>query len=135
VRGQAVDVLLGRTVFTVDRSDLRVRPGASAPRPPAEQRGTVPESAGPVTELESAGVEAELKLLGMRVEEGLQELDAYLDRASVAGLVEVRVVHGHGSGRLRRAVREFLRRHVQVSGQRPGKPREGGDGATVVTLK
>ncbi len=76
----------------------------------------------------------ELKLIGQRVEPALDELDLYLDRALLAGLAEVRVVHGHGSGRLRDAVREHLRDHPAVASHRPGRRREGGDGATVVTL-
>jgi len=84
-----------------------------------------------------AEVEApsELHLLGMRVEEALEKIDEYLDRALLASKMEVRVVHGHGTGRLKKAVREHLRQHRAVESQRPGKPSEGGDGATVVRLK
>ena len=77
---------------------------------------------------------AELKLIGQHVEEALDELVIYLDRALLAGLPEVRVIHGHGSGRLRAAVREHLRSHPVVSAQRPGRRDEGGNGATVVKL-
>jgi DNA mismatch repair protein MutS2 len=80
-------------------------------------------------------VSAELKLIGRRVEEALEEMDAYLDSAVVAGLPRVRIVHGHGSGRLRKAVREFLGRHPSVSDYRSAGQREGGDGATVVSLR
>jgi DNA mismatch repair protein MutS2 len=78
---------------------------------------------------------SELHLIGQRVEPALAELDAYLDRALLANRTTVRVVHGHGSGRLRKAVREHLRGHRAVSAHRPGEPDEGGDGATVVTLR
>jgi DNA mismatch repair protein MutS2 len=77
----------------------------------------------------------ELNLIGRRVDEALDALDRYLDAARVAGHEEIRVVHGHGSGRLRRAVREFLDGHAHVRGQRPGRDYEGGDGATVVRLR
>jgi DNA mismatch repair protein MutS2 len=80
-------------------------------------------------------VAAEIKLLGRRVEEALIELDQYLDQALLANQEEVRVVHGHGTGRLRDAVREHLISHAAVAGHRPGGDGEGGDGATVVTLK
>jgi DNA mismatch repair protein MutS2 len=85
--------------------------------------------------VERAEPSTELKLLGRTVDEALGELDKFLDAAAVSGLGEVRVVHGHGTGRLRRAVREFLADHVHVRAYRPGKPHEGGDGATVVTLR
>ncbi|HWM89394.1 MAG TPA: Smr/MutS family protein [Thermoanaerobaculia bacterium] len=84
---------------------------------------------------ESASVAPELNLIGQRVEPALEELDSYIDRALVASRKEVRVVHGHGSGRLRQAVREHLRSHRGVATIRPGAPNEGGDGATVVTLR
>lgn len=80
-------------------------------------------------------VPRELKLVGRRVEPALDDLDSYLDRALLSTLPEVRIVHGHGSGRLRDAVREHLRGHPAVESQRPGRGNEGGDGATVVTLR
>ncbi len=92
---------------------------------PAAGEGSAPAGATVV----AGGAEpppGELKLIGQRVEPALDELDLYLD--------VVRVVHGHGSGRLRDAVREHLRDHPAVASHRPGRRREGGDGATVVTL-
>jgi DNA mismatch repair protein MutS2 len=83
---------------------------------------------------ESVAVPPELHLIGMRVEPALEILDGYLDRALLASRKEVRVVHGHGSGRLRDAVRQHLRSHRGVAGIRPGAPNEGGNGATVVVL-
>jgi len=80
-------------------------------------------------------VPLELHLLGKRVEPALAELDDYLDHALLASRPEVRVVHGHGTGALRDAVRAHLRGHPAVSSQRPGQRNEGGDGATVVTLR
>lgn len=76
----------------------------------------------------------ELHLIGKRVEPALRELDRYLDRALLASKAEVRVVHGHGSGRLRKAVREHLDDHPAVARHRPGGKGEGGNGATVVKL-
>jgi DNA mismatch repair protein MutS2 len=80
-------------------------------------------------------VPRELKLIGRRVEPALGDLDSYLDQALLSTLPEVRIVHGHGSGRLRDAVREHLRGHPAVDSQRPGRGNEGGEGATVVTLR
>jgi len=77
----------------------------------------------------------ELKLIGMRVDEALSELEPFINRAAAAGLSEVRVIHGVGTGRLRDAVREELERHPLVAGHRAGEPHEGRDGATVVTLR
>ncbi len=80
-------------------------------------------------------VEAELLLIGQSVEPALESLDAYLDRALAAGRERVRVVHGHGSGRLRRAVRERLRDHPAVAGFDSASPSGGGAGATEVRLR
>lgn len=80
-------------------------------------------------------VARELLLLGERVEPALGKLDGYLDQALLTEMPEVRVVHGHGSGRLREAVRDHLEGHPAVSKYRPGTPDEGGNGATVVELR
>ena len=80
-------------------------------------------------------VESELMLIGQMVEPALDSLDTYLDRALASGRERVRVVHGHGSGRLRRAVREHLRGHPAVAGFEPAPPSAGGDGATEVVLR
>jgi len=79
-------------------------------------------------------VPSTLDLRGARVDEALDLLDRYLDDASVAGAGRVTVVHGHGSGALRDAVRAVLSGHPLVESWRPGERGEGGDGATVVTV-
>ena len=75
-----------------------------------------------------------LDLRGERVEAALEQLDAYLDEALLAGLDEVRIIHGAGTGALRRSIRERLAEHSRVTGSRTGRRDEGGDGATVVSL-
>lgn len=82
----------------------------------------------------SRAVPSSLDLRGARVEEAMEALDAYLDAASLAGAGRVTVVHGHGTGAMRDAVRSRLSAHSLVHGWRPGERGEGGDGATVVTL-
>jgi DNA mismatch repair protein MutS2 len=84
---------------------------------------------------ESPEAPAEVNLIGQRVEPALEVLDAYIDQALLSSRKEVRVIHGHGTGRLRQAVREHLRAHRGVSELRAGAVNEGGDGATVVTLR
>jgi DNA mismatch repair protein MutS2 len=75
-----------------------------------------------------------LDLRGERVEAAIEQLTAYLDQALLAGLEEAVVVHGAGTGALRRAIREFLAEHPRVRGTRPGRREEGGDGTTVAEL-
>jgi DNA mismatch repair protein MutS2 len=71
----------------------------------------------------------------MEAEEALRSLDAGLDRGVIAGLSELRVIHGIGRGVLRAAVERHLRGHPQVTSQRLGVVGEGGRGVTVVRLR
>jgi len=82
----------------------------------------------------AARVSPTLDLHGERVEAALERLEAYLDDALLAGLDNVVIVHGIGTGALRRAVREALAEHPRVRGVRGGRRDEGGDGATVAEL-
>ncbi len=75
-----------------------------------------------------------LDLRGARVEEALESLDQYLNDGALAGAPKVTVIHGHGSGALRDALRAQLRSHPLVKSWRPGERGEGGDGATIVEL-
>jgi DNA mismatch repair protein MutS2 len=79
-------------------------------------------------------VSPRLDLHGERVEAALERLTAHLDDALLAGLDEVVIVHGVGTGALRRAVRETLAEHPRVRSVRGGRKDEGGDGATVAEL-
>ena len=73
-------------------------------------------------------------LRGMRAEEALVEVDRYVDRAVVAAARGICVVHGHGTGALRKAVTEHLRQHPHVLRSRLGEAGEGGAGATMVWI-
>ena len=80
-------------------------------------------------------VKRECNLIGMTTTEGVKEAEDFLDAAVVSNLQEVRIVHGYGTGKLRAAVQEMLRRHPRVESFRPGKYGEGEGGVTIVTLK
>ena len=82
----------------------------------------------------AARVSPTLNLQGQRVDEAMEALTAYLDDVLLAGLDSVTIVHGVGTGAIRRAVRDALREHPRVQGFRGGRKEEGGDGATVVDL-
>jgi DNA mismatch repair protein MutS2 len=77
----------------------------------------------------------EINLIGRTVDEATGELEQYLDRAFLAGLERVRIIHGHGAGVLRRGVREFLKGHPHVAGIEEAPQNEGGQGATLVELR
>ena len=75
-----------------------------------------------------------IDLHGYRVEEALAELDRYLDRSLLANFPYVKICHGTGTGRLYKAVHEFLRQHPAVKSYRFGTPDEGGGGITIVVF-
>jgi DNA mismatch repair protein MutS2 len=76
-----------------------------------------------------------LHLVGLRIEEALPLLDKAIDRAIIDGCSQIHVVHGHGTGRLRKAVQDFLSDHSVVKGFHPEDLNAGGTGVTVVELK
>jgi DNA mismatch repair protein MutS2 len=88
-----------------------------------------------VTSANTEDMRAEINLIGRTVDEATGELEKYLDRAFLAGLPKVRVIHGHGAGILRRGVREFLKNHPHVAGVQEAPQNEGGQGATLVELR
>jgi DNA mismatch repair protein MutS2 len=79
-------------------------------------------------------VATKIRLVGLRVDEALSELEPFLNHATLAGFQEVAVIHGIGKGLLARAVREHLHGHPLVKSYRKGEQSEGGAGVTIVTL-
>jgi len=117
--------------MTVDTRDL-VGVG-QAPPPVQKRRG---QAGAPVpTQDITPAIAAELNLIGQRVDDALEESDKFLDRALLEGKQAVRIIHGFGTGTLRRAIREHLKKHPAVRSFRPGGENEGGDGATIAVLE
>lgn len=80
-------------------------------------------------------VKNELDLRGERFEDALLELEKYLDDALLAGYDQVYIIHGKGTGALRKGVHDFAKSHPSIDSYRSGKINEGGNGVTVLTLK
>jgi DNA mismatch repair protein MutS2 len=122
------DVQVGRMRMRVKLADLeRVR--VAQPDKPAEDSTKVTYAdRGPAPSME-------LDMRGMTAEEGVGRVEDYLERASRAGLPFVRIIHGKGTGALRRAVRDAIKRNRNVKSYETGLEGEGGDGVTVVKLK
>ena len=148
LRGELVAVI-GETA-TIRSGTITVRVPTSALRPADDQtggksradggRGT-PKPAklgsgfGVPRPPSARAVTPEINLLGHRADEARDAVEKYLDDAFLAGLPNVRLVHGKGTGTLRRVVRELLAAHPLVESFRDGEPSEGGAGATVAALK
>lgn len=126
--GATATVQAGGVTVRVPIQALRVQSSAGRRRAgsPAERRITHPEK---------SAVPVELHLLGKTTEEAQEIVEKYLDNAFLGGLPQVRLVHGKGTGALRKAIHELLAIHPLVERFRPGEPSEGGGGATVVELK
>jgi DNA mismatch repair protein MutS2 len=95
--------------------------------------GKVPRGGGEIQYAIPPAVQR-LKLIGLRVEEALPLVDKGIDDAYLAGLREIEIIHGAGTGRLRQAIREFLADHHLVKSFRSGGLGRGGDGVTMVEI-
>jgi len=86
-------------------------------------------------ENENLAVPSEINVIGRTVEDATREVEKFVDRAFLAGLPRVRVIHGSGMGILRKALRQFLQKHPHVESVAEPGQNEGGGGATVVELR
>ena len=83
----------------------------------------------------SYNVNSEINLIGKTTDEAILELDKYIDDAYIAHIPLVRVIHGRGTGALKKAVNEFCRKSKIIKNYRPGDFTEGGDGVTVISFE
>ena len=125
----ALDRRHGRLRVRAGRMEMEIPLADAAP---ARGKAAVPKKSSRPDAAEAA-LSRELKIIGMRVDEALSELESFLNHASLEGMGEVRIIHGKGTGALMRAVRDYLDGHPLVAEFRKGEPFEGGEGATVVT--
>jgi DNA mismatch repair protein MutS2 len=135
VDGNAFEVAVGPMKMRVARDDIAeviaARPPiAVSPLEAARGRGVTVSIAHP-----EETVRPELNVIGRTVEEATGEVEQYLDRAFLAGLPRVRIVHGMGMGVLRKALRALMERHPHVALVAEASPSEGGARATVVDLR
>ena len=127
-----IEVQIGNLRVRARLSDLMLRGSAEAEE--GQRKTVVGSRSSKVIRAtgESPGIELDLR--GQRADEALDKLDGYLDRAYLARLPWVRIIHGKGTGKLRNVVREALQQHPQVQSFESGKDGEGGDGVTVASL-
>lgn len=129
VNGDAVEIQVGILRVRAQKSDLERTAQEASPEVAAGYDAVVRTP----SEVVSPGMELDLR--GQRVDEALENLGYFLDKAFLAGLPWARIIHGMGTGKLRKAVREILENHAQVNNYEPGKEGEGGDGVTVVSFQ
>jgi len=127
VQGKTAEISVNGKRLKAAVADLVVIGRAGAPAP-----GTVRVN---VTMTSSESTTSDLNVIGCTVPEAIERTDKFLDQAVLSELREVRVIHGHGTGQLRRALTAFLAEHPQVVRAAGAPPNQGGGGVTVVELK
>lgn len=123
-------VQMGIIRSKVHISDLELVDEAEITTPSLQRTG-----AGKIRMSKSASISSEINLLGKTVDEAVAELDKYLDDAYIAHLKSVRIVHGKGTGALRKGVHNYLKRQKHVKSFRLGEFGEGDAGVTIVDFK
>jgi DNA mismatch repair protein MutS2 len=132
IRGELLALEPGKAV--VGRGGLRIE---VAPERLRRARAAQPASISrqpTVTITASASGRDELNLIGMRTGDALRKLEEFLDQAYLTNQAEVRVVHGIGSGALKKAIQDYLSTSPYCSGYRQAEPHHGGAGATIVEI-
>ncbi len=121
---------VGGKRMRVSRSELEQVAGKSSGPAKAPASFTAAPKPEPVT-----STTREVNVIGQTIEDAIPQIEKSLDEALLSGAANIRIVHGHGTGRLRQAVREYFRAHPAVASLRAAEAREGGNGATIVVLK
>ena len=131
-----VKVTVGKMTVEVGADELRLVAGPN--RQATRAAAATSRDAGPSEDalaLVSQGTSPTVDLRGQTGDDALAAVEAALDRAALAGQSHLVVVHGHGTGALRKRIRGYLDDSPYVSRWAPGTPRQGGDGVSVVELR
>jgi len=135
IDGRSFEVSMGAMKMKVGIEDVAdvERVKVVTPLEAARRRGGVTVSTR--TSDDADYMSSEINVIGRTADEAEMEVERFLDRAFLAGLPRIRIVHGTGMGVLRRTLREFLRNHPHVATVTEPPQNEGGQGATVVELR
>lgn len=128
--GGQVRVQIGTMKATVSVSDLERTEQVTTRTVPPQK----PVMSGSTLRSKTMRIQTELDLRGLTVSEAVDSVEKYLDEVLLASLPTVRLIHGKGTGALRKAVQDYLQGHPHVQGFRLGEPGEGGAGVTVVEM-
>ena len=132
IRGELLSIEPGKAV--VARGGLKIEVAPERLRRARGKAATVAERTPSITYSAEGPTEAELNLIGMRTSDALRKLESFLDQAFLTNQREVRVVHGIGSGALRKAVQEYLSTSSYCASFHQADPHHGGAGATIVEM-
>ncbi len=132
------EVEIGNMKMKIPRHDVAEvfgRTGGAAVAAPPNPVAAARARGISVTLKEDSNAPTELNVIGRNVDEATSEVEKFIDRAFLAGLTRVRIVHGSGMGILRKALRQYLQKHPHVATVAEPQQNEGGAGATVVELR
>ncbi len=130
------EVEMGAMKMKIARDDIaEILVSARAPAGETPVKAARARGISVSLEDESANVPSEINVIGRTVDDASREVERFVDRAFLAGLPRVRVVHGSGMGILRKALRQLLQQHPHVESVAEPPQNEGGGGATVVELR
>ena len=110
-------------------------PFKSLKRVEKKENSHVTRTTRKVIRSKSGNVNREVDLRGLNLEEAIMKVEKYLDDACMAGHDEVTVIHGIGTGVLRKGIKEWLKKNPHVKSMRDGQYGEGGIGVTIVKIK
>jgi DNA mismatch repair protein MutS2 len=130
-----VKVTVGALTVEVDGAELRKGAAAAAARRASGAGGAVRGGGPDELSIVIQSATNTLDLRGRRADDAVNAVEAFLDRAALDGNSPLIIVHGHGTGALRKEVRAYLAGSPYVARWAPGEPRQGGDGVSIVELR
>ncbi len=136
LKGNEAEVRVKSLRLREKLENLELLSVAPAPKSKAEKFAGLAKASGTEVHLKTAqeNGRSEINLIGKTTDEAVDAVDKFLDEASMASLVQVRIIHGHGTGALRRAIAEMLKGHPHVARFIAAPQDQGGSGATIVEL-
>jgi DNA mismatch repair protein MutS2 len=129
IRDSACVVIVGSLRYRADEKDLIKLSGSGHSASPQSFRKPPPD------DIADQEVSSELMVIGLTADDAVDRVDKFLDQAFLAGIDNIRIIHGHGKGILRKTIAKFLTDHPQVDRFSLAPPEQGGAGATLVSLK
>lgn len=137
LKGDEAEVRVKSLRFREKRENLELVELAVSAKAKTEKFASLRESRGTEVQLKAAqgNGRSELNVIGQTTDEAVDAVDKFLDEASMASLAQVRIIHGHGTGALRRAIADMLKDHPHVAHFTPAPRDQGGTGATLVELR
>jgi DNA mismatch repair protein MutS2 len=130
------EVEVGNMKMKISREDI-AEVLAPSPAPASQTPVQAARARGISVSLdnEAGNIPSEINVIGQNVDQASREVEKFVDRAFLAGLPRVRIIHGSGMGILRKALRQSLQAHPHVEGVKEAEQNEGGGGATIVELR